>query len=211
LPSPVSFAIKPHRNEAGTDIFIYAPDDPYLFTSVCATFEKNFLTIVQARISRTTDQYTLQSYIILEQQGNPLSNPERLFTIEKALKDLLAPLTQSPIGSIELPTVSRHITRTLKFFEGQLNIQMQPIDSLQQTLLTLHAPDFPGLLARVAKAFVQCNVRVHSAIINTLDAKVEDLFYVTFQDSGQSLTQQEQQQALKTAIVDAIKVDSLLR
>lgn len=208
IPKPVSFAIKPHRNQAGTDIFIYAPADPYLFASVCATLEKCFLTIVQARISACCNHYALQSYVVLEQQGLPISSPFRLQEIEAALERLLAPLSVTPPLKLVLPTVSRHVKRTLKFFEEQIHVDIHSAPDGQQTCLNLHAPDFPGLLARIAETFVQSNIVVNSAIINTLDAKVEDRFYITDKETGQPLLDSERQEALKTAIIKAIKLNN---
>ncbi len=208
LPKPVSFALKPHRNQAGTDIFIYAPADPYLFASVCAMLEKCFLTIVQARISAGHHHYTLQSYVVLEQHGLPINNPSRLQEIEIALQRLLSPLSMTPPMALVLPTISRHVKRTLKFFEDQIHVDITLAPDGQQTCLNLHAPDFPGLLARIAEAFVRCNILVNSAIINTLDAKVEDKFYIADQKTGQPLTDPERQHILQAAIIQAIKLNN---
>jgi len=193
--------IKPHRNQAGTDIFIYAPEDPYLLASILATLEKCFLTIVQARISTTQQHFALQRYVVLEQSGRPIDDPTRLQQIQTALEALLV-ATDNP--KKRAPIVSRHVGRTLKFFKDQVSVIIENKAHLQQTLITLHAPDFPGLLARVAEAFVHCNVRLQSAIINTLDSKVEDLFYVTDKNTDQPLQEEAQIQALKKAITAAI-------
>lgn len=193
-------AIKPHRNEAGTDIFIYTADNPYLFANVCAILEKCFLTIVQARISTTKHQMGLQSYVVLAEQGTPIIDPEQLQDIHKALTKLLT----TPSLRLVAPVISRHVGRTLKFFANQVKIQIDNKPNSQQSLLRLHAPDFPGLLARVAESFVQCNVTLNSAIINTLDAKVEDLFFVSDTATKQPLSNKVQIQSLKRAITQAI-------
>ncbi|MGE3318838.1 MAG: [protein-PII] uridylyltransferase [Candidatus Berkiella sp.] len=199
--SEASVVIKPHRNEAGTDIFIYAPENPNLLASILASLEKCNLTIVQARIT-TAQHFALQRYVVLEQSGTPIKDPARLAHIQMTLEKLIAKAATEP--QMSLKPASRHIRRSLKFFKTQVSISIENKAHLQQTLITLHAPDFPGLLARVAQAFVQCSVTLHSALINTLDAKVEDLFYVTDTKTGQPLQEEAQIQALKKAITDAI-------
>ena len=199
---PFRVTIKPHRNEAGTDIYIYAKDTPFLLANILATLEKCFLTIVQARISTTNQHDTLQSYVVLEQPGTPIKDPARLVEIKVALETLLK---QSQTNeSMVIPTTTRHVRRSLKFFKDHISITFENKLHLQQTLLTLHAPDFPGLLARVAQVFVQCSVVLHSAMINTQGAKVEDVFYLTNKKDGLPLQDAAQIQALKDAIAAAI-------
>lgn len=193
-------AIKPHRNEAGTDIFIYAPDNPYLFANVCATLEKCFLTIVQARISTTSGHMGLQSYVVLAEQGTPIHSSQQLQDIQVALSQLFT----APPLKLVTPVISRHVRRSLKFFSEKVTIVIENKPHSQQSLLILHAPDFPGLLARVAECLVQCNVTLNSAIINTLDAKVEDVFYVSDTATKRPLEDKVQIQSLKQAITHAI-------
>jgi [protein-PII] uridylyltransferase len=199
---PFQVEIKPHRNEAGTDIFIFARENPYLLANILATLEKCFLTIVQARIGTTRQHFTLQSYVVLEQPGTPIKDPARLIEIKKALETLLTEAVNN--DTMVLPIALRHIRRSLKFFSNQILVTIENKPHLQQTLLTLHAPDFPGLLARVAQTFVQCDVTLHSAMINTQGAKVEDTFYLTSKETGLPLQDAAQIQALKDALTAAI-------
>ncbi len=199
---PFQVAIKPHRNEAGTEIFIFAKENPYLLANILATLEKCFLTIVQARIGTTKQHFTLQSYVVLEQPGTPIKDPARLIEIKTALETLLTHAMNNE--TMILPVALRHIRRSLKFFSHQITITIENKPHLQQTLLTLHAPDFPGLLARVAQVFVRCGIILHSAMINTQGAKVEDAFYLTSKETSLPLEDATQIQALKDAIKAAV-------
>jgi len=200
--TPFRVGIKPHHNEAGTDIFIFARENPYLLANILATLEKCFLTIVQARIGKTKQDFTLQSYVVLEQPGTPIKDPARFIEIKAALETLLAQAIANE--TMVLPTTLRHIRRSLKFFGNQVTVTIENKPHLAQTLMTLHAPDFPGLLARVAQVFVHCGAVLHSAMINTQGAKVEDVFYLTNKETGLPLQDKAQIQALKDAIASAI-------
>jgi [protein-PII] uridylyltransferase len=51
------------------------------------------------------------------------------------------------------------------------------------SILEVSTPDRPGLLARVAKIFVDFDIELQAAKIQTLGERVEDVFFLT--DSAQ--------------------------
>ena len=50
------------------------------------------------------------------------------------------------------------------------------------TVLEVISPDRPGLLARIARVFVEFGIRIHNAKIATLGERVEDVFFITDQE-----------------------------
>lgn len=198
-----TIALKPHWNQVGTDIFIYAPESLNLFASICATLEKIFLTIVEARINTTVNHRSLQSFVVLEISGQPIASPQRLNEIFIALSTLLIPFAQKKTP-LTIPFVSRHVSRRLKYFSSSINIKISTPLSTGKTVVEVDAPDFPGLLARVGEAFVKGEVLLHSAKINTLGSKVEDVFFVSDKRTGQSITQPERIAQLKSLIEKSI-------
>ncbi|MBN9287031.1 MAG: [protein-PII] uridylyltransferase [Gammaproteobacteria bacterium 39-13] len=198
-----TIALKPHWNQVGTDIFIYAPESLNLFASICATLEKIFLTIVEARINSTTNHYSLQSFVVLEISGQPIAGPQRLHEIQHALSILLTPFAQKN-APLVIPFVSRHVPRRLKYFSSAIHVKISTPLSTGKTVVEIDAPDFPGLLARIGEAFVKGEVVLHSAKINTLGNKVEDVFFVSDKLTGQPITQPERVEQLKSLIEKSI-------
>lgn len=164
------------EDHAGTEIFIYAKDSPELFSLLSSAMERLLLTIAQARITRTNNGYTLQTYMVMQASMQPLTLA-LVEAIKQVLNHLLENYTQGTI--INIPGVKRHIPRQIKHFSKRIPVTVTTQLSNQKTVIEVVAPDFPGLLARIASVFVQNNVLLHHAKINTLGQRVEDVFYVT--------------------------------
>ncbi|MBS0286320.1 MAG: [protein-PII] uridylyltransferase [Proteobacteria bacterium] len=192
----VNITLSAHANLRGINLTVYAPDKPNLFAAICACLEKCYLTIVQARISHTPTDYSLQQFVALE-IGDTLVEASRLKNIENQLNQLLKPIEEGKDCTI--PVVTRHTPRALHFdFETTLNISF--IKESNRTLIEVIAPDFPGLLARIGEVFIQANIRVHSAIINTLGKQVEDTFYILDKHTFQAPTDEARLTELCTQI-----------
>ena len=69
------------------------------------------------------------------------------------------------------------------------------------TMLEIVALDHPGLLAKFAQVFQQCEINIHTAKITTFGEKAEDVFTVS---NGENLAlTTEQQEQLEQALISA--------
>jgi [protein-PII] uridylyltransferase len=71
------------------------------------------------------------------------------------------------------------------------------------TRLHIETGDRPGLLATIAKVFIDCSVRIHSAKISTAGEIAMDYFDLTSKDSDVPLTQ-EQKEGLAQALQEQL-------
>jgi [protein-PII] uridylyltransferase len=54
------------------------------------------------------------------------------------------------------------------------------VDDIKRvSVLEVSSPDRPGLLARIGRIFVQFDVEIQAAKIQTLGERVEDVFFIT--------------------------------
>ena len=67
------------------------------------------------------------------------------------------------------------------------------------SVLEVSSPDRPGLLARLGKVFVEFNVELQAAKIQTLGERVEDIFFIT-DDRQQAITDPALCEAIQHAI-----------
>ena len=159
--------------EGATQIFIYAPDQHDFFAVTVAAMNQLDLDIQEARIITSTSQFTLDTYMVLDTNGDPIGdNPQRIHDIRQGLISAL----KNPDDYMAI--IQRRVPRQLKHFAfaPQVKIYNDPTD--QFSILELSAPDRPGLLARLGQLFLEFDLSLLNAKIDTLGERVEDVFYL---------------------------------
>ncbi len=202
---PFIVALQPHTSQGGTEIFVLAPDRPHLFALCAATLDKLQLGIVQARIITSNDRNCMNTFVVLESSGLPITSPNRKIEIQQTLLSLLQPLIETPNIPPKIPFVSHRIRRQLRFFKHEAKVTLSNAESEKTTVLVVRAPDFPGLLARIGEAFMACDIFVHSAKINTLGKRVEDVFHICDRQTNLPITDKNQLLHLKSVILGKLK------
>jgi [protein-PII] uridylyltransferase len=161
------------KDSKGTEIFVYQRERDALFATTTAILDQLGLTVVDARILTARTGYTLDSYTVLEADGQPIADRSRLRQIagrlRRALNDLDATRPMSP----------RRTPRQLRYFNTPTTVSFDSEEPNGRTVVELITADRPGLLSRVGKVFTASGVRVHNARIATLGERAEDVFFVT--------------------------------
>jgi [protein-PII] uridylyltransferase len=103
----------------------------------------------------------------------------------------------------ELSKPTRQISRTLKSFKFATDVQFWLDQKQHRTAMQVIAFDRPGLLSRIARALLTCQVRLHNAKIATYGERAEDIFYITTLDD-QPLAEETQLQCLRDTIRQAL-------
>ena len=157
-----------------THIIIHVRDRRALFAATTAVLEQLHLNIVDARILSGEGPYNLGSYIVVDEQGQPLGkDPERRDNIQQRLvAELDAPDDYPAI-------IERRVPRKLKHFAFPTDVTVSTDTANNRTILEVVTPDRPGLLARIGRILLEHHVRLVSAKIATLGERVEDIFFVT--------------------------------
>ena len=76
----------PQTERGGTPIFIYTPHRQHNFARTTAVLDQMGLNIVDARITPTADGFSLETYLVLEDNGRTIPDPARIHEIERALR-----------------------------------------------------------------------------------------------------------------------------
>nr|WP_314570564.1 [protein-PII] uridylyltransferase [uncultured Pseudomonas sp.] len=160
--------------EGGTQIFIYAPDQHDFFAVTVAAMDQLNLNIHDARIITSSSQFTLDTYIVLDNDGGSIGNdPRRVAQIRQGLSDALRNPDDYP------NIIHRRVPRQLKHFAFAPQVTIQNDAQRPVTILELSAPDRPGLLARIGKIFLEFDLSLQNAKVSTLGERVEDVFFIT--------------------------------
>lgn len=185
--------LRPQTQLGSAEIFIYTRKEEGLFSLTTATLDQLSLTILDARVMTTIDDYALSSFQILEQTGLPI---RELFREVQICNTLRASLQQRKVkGEDNLHRQSRQA----KHFPISSRIQFDsdPLD--RYTIIEIITTDHAGLLSKIGRAFLAQTIHLHSAKITTIGSRAEDVFYVT-DPLSQPITDPERLQKIQTEI-----------
>jgi len=155
------------------EIFVYTKNVGAVFSLSTATLDQLGLTILNARIMTTNDDYVLNTFQVLEQSGEPINESYRINHICNALRNNLLHQDVKEHRNIH------RLSRQAKHFPIPTNIQFHTDPVNKQTILELIATDRSGLLSQVGRVFNDQAINLHSARITTIGSRVEDMFYIT--------------------------------
>jgi [protein-PII] uridylyltransferase len=154
----------------GSEFLIYTPDRDDLFVVMTAGFDRLNLSIMDARIHTLHNGFALDTFVVLDHSGQPVSDPRALAQLQKAMRDQL--LNPHPGRDPQ----SAHLPRQLKHFPIETRVVFGPSPKGQLTLMEVTAQDRPGLLYQVGLALKQCHVNLVAAKVATYGERVEDIF-----------------------------------
>ena len=196
---PLVLLLAPTKNisEGGTKVFIHSRDVAFGFAATAATLDRLGLSIHDARIASSDEGFTLNTLIVLEQNGKIPCSSQRLAEIQRELISSL----NNPDNFPQL--VKRHTPRQLKHFTLPTQVYISNDLNNLRTLIEVITPDRPGLLARIGHIFVEFDLWLQNAKIATLGERVEDVFFVTLQN-GNPLSDPELCKQLEARLCDEL-------
>ncbi|TVO77669.1 [protein-PII] uridylyltransferase [Sedimenticola selenatireducens] len=189
--------LRKSSTRGGTEIFLYGPDRDDLFAITTSQLDQLGLNIVSARIETANTGLTLNSFLVLEQDGGPVEEAGR----REEICDLLREALLNP-ESTNL-VVSRRVPRRLKHFSTPTRIDFVQDYGNQRTIMKLMTDDRPGLLSEVGHAFAKCKIKLINAKIATIGAEAEDTFFITDRNN-KPLGSREQFESLEKEIQERL-------
>lgn len=172
--------IREQTHRGGTELFVCTHDEKYIFALITAGIERLGLTIIDARIITSKTGYALDTFILLESNGEIIKDPHRIDDIKHKLHSLLdKPTYESLLAS----QPSKLMSHRLKHFPIATEITFRSDTRNLITIMEVVTRDQPGILARIAMALVECKAQLLNAKIATFGERVEDIFYITNEEN----------------------------
>ncbi|MCX8098364.1 MAG: [protein-PII] uridylyltransferase [Casimicrobiaceae bacterium] len=177
----------------GIQVLIYTRDAPRLFLRVMSVFARLGLSVLDARVHTTRIGYALDTFTVVQPSPGTVADRDLAALIEHELAKALSD------ESFTLPPLGR-VTRQQRHQAITPRITITGDENSERFTLEIVAADRTGLLAHTAKILADHGVSIHSARVNTLGARAEDVFVI----SGGRLNEEASRIALETELAEAL-------
>ena len=155
-----------------TEVFLYARDRDNLFADSVAAIDGANLRIAAARVATSASGMCFNSYIVLNDEGEPVVEAGRRTRLAKGLRRAI------DSGNANTPP-ARRVSRQLKQFVMPTEVSLFTEPGAATSILRVVASDRPGLLTALGELFVDLGINICSSRITTLGERVEDVFEIT--------------------------------
>ena len=169
-------AIRQLTDRGGTAVLTYTPHRLYSFARTTAVLDQMGLNVVDARLISSSNGFSLETYVVLEDNGAVIADRARIQEIERGLWRNLQQPQELPLA------VTRRAPRQVRMFSTPTQVNFSVDNRNDRTILELIAADRPGLLSEVGKVFKAEHVAIDGAKIMTVGERAEDVFYITNPD-----------------------------
>lgn len=181
----------------GSEFLVYLPTRSDLFVQLTGAFDRLNLSILDARVHSTFTGFALDTFVVMDQSGEPVVDEQSLRYLEQTLRD---ELTQHRVR----PGQAMHVPRRLKHFPIKTQVHFGEMRNGLTSIMEVVAQDRPGLLYQVALALHECGAKLAAAKISTLGERVEDVFYITNRDN-EPVRDTAQQQCLRDNLMQRLQ------
>ncbi|MFI4890673.1 MAG: [protein-PII] uridylyltransferase [Steroidobacterales bacterium] len=171
-------AVRQLSERGGTAVLTYTPSRLHSFARTTAVLDQMGLNVVDARLIQSANGFSLETYVVLEDNGAVITEALRIQDIEKGLgRNLLLPDNAAS-------AVTRRAPRQVRMFSTPTQVNFSLDTRNNRTILELVAGDRPGLLSEVGKVFKAEHIAIAGAKIMTVGERAEDVFYITGLDGN---------------------------
>ena len=165
-------AIRQLAERGGTAVLTYTPRRLHSFARTTAVLDQMGLNVVDARLILSANGFSLETYVVLEDSGAVINDPQRIEEIEGGLWRNLGQPQDSAV------MVTRRAPRQVRMFSTPTRVNFSLDKRNNRTILELVAADRPGLLSDVGKVFKAERIAIDGAKIMTIGERAEDVFYI---------------------------------
>lgn len=160
-----------------TQIFVYSKNQKNVFVAAATALSLLNLSIQDAKIYSSKSGYTIDTFFVLNENGEPLGNNQTL--LKKIQQGLMEELS---LVDNYRDVIGRRTPRRLKYFASPTRTSLSTDTIRNCSVLEVISPDRPGLLACIGRIFMDYDIQLLNAKIATLGERVEDIFFIADND-----------------------------
>ncbi|MEI9996659.1 MAG: [protein-PII] uridylyltransferase [Rhizomicrobium sp.] len=185
-----------------TEIVLYTPDHPGLFSQLAGAVSASGGTIVDAKAFTTTDGFALDVFSVQDAEGGTFGDMERVTrlrqSIEKTLRGEMTP---------RQAIARRPGKKRSSAFKVTPRVNFDNEASARATVVEVEGLDRPGLLYEVTDALFQSGLSISSAMVSTYGERAVDVFYVR-DGFGHKVRHEERLKAVRERLMRALAPDA---
>ena len=169
----IALAAESNDFRAVTEIVIYTPDHPGLFSQLAGAISVSGGSIVDAKVFTTTDGFALDVFSVQDAEGGPFGDVARVERLRQAIEKTLAGEIAPARRLRQAPPKKR-----TSAFRVRPRVHFDNEASTTATVVEVEGLDRPGLLYEVTRALFESGLSISSAIVSTYGERAMDVFYV---------------------------------
>ena len=174
-----------HESSNSIQLLIYMKDRDGIFYDVATALTMSEVDIVNAQVNNAKNGYALQSYRLAPVNTNNIELSLVAGQITRLLQEKLS--TEADTTKTALSSSRKH-----KYFPSPTVIRFKNVNDDNATRMKIETLDRTGVLASIAKAIIDCDIRLLNARIATAGELAIDYFVIsTKQDHALSKEQQK--------------------
>ena len=174
-----------HESSNSIQLLIYMRDRDGIFYDVATVLSMSEVDIVNAQVINASDGYALQSFRLAPVNTGKIELPIVAEQIIQLLEERLN--NETDTTNTALSSSRKH-----KYFQSPTKFRFRTMSENNATQLKIETVDRTGVLANIAKAIIDCDLRLLNARIATAGELAIDYFMIsTKQDKALSEEQQD--------------------
>jgi [protein-PII] uridylyltransferase len=190
---------------AVTEITIYTPDHPGLFSKLAGAIAASGGSIVDAKAFTTTDGFALDVFWVQDAEGGPFGDPGRVERLRQMVAKTLSGEI-SPRQMIAQRTTTRK--KRLAAFKVQPRVGFDNEASTTSTVVEVEGLDRQGFLYDVTQAMFESGLSISSSIVATYGERAIDVFYVR-DGFGHKIRHPDRLKSIEARLLKVLEDDAL--
>jgi [protein-PII] uridylyltransferase len=199
----LSLAAESNDFRSVTEIVLYTPDHPGLFSQLAGAVSASGGTIVDAKAFTTTDGFALDIFSVQDAEGGPFGDAARIERLRQSIERTLRGEVMPRVAIAKRPAKKRSSA-----FRVTPRVNFDNEASASATVVEVEGLDRPGLLYDVTDAIFQSGLSISSAMVSTYGERAVDVFYVR-DGFGHKVRHEERLKAVRERLLKALEPEGL--
>lgn len=201
VEAELNIVATPNALDGITEILVFAPDHPGLFSRLAGACAISGANIVDAKVFTTRDGMALDMFYLQDELGKPFDEARRIETLRRTMERTLTGEIRAPEAFAESKAPRRQ-----QAFRVEPEVVIDNSASDNFTVIEVTGLDRPGLLHDVTRALFHASLSVASAHITTYGERAVDVFYVK-DLMGTKVVRQERLDSIEALLLKGLRAD----